>query len=175
MPNEIRQPPTRRRLLILRHAKSDWQASYGTDHDRPLNKRGCDDAPRMGRLIAGACAPDLVITSSAVRAQETVRRAAEAGRWTAKVEVERAFYGSDPTTVLARLRTVDDRLATVLIAGHEPTWSDMIATLTGARVQVPTAAAACIEIYLATWSDLRPGTGCLRWLVTPKILRRGAT
>lgn len=126
----------------------------------------------MGRFIAAQDMPDLVITSSAVRARDTVRLAGEAGGWTAPVEIEPAFYGSDPATVLARLRTVDDAVADVLVAGHQPTWSDLVATLTRARVHVPTAAAACIELDFATWADLRAERGILRWLVTPKVVRR---
>ena len=38
-------------LLILRHAKSSWKHPELTDHDRPLNKRGKRDAPRMGEIL----------------------------------------------------------------------------------------------------------------------------
>ena len=41
----------RRRLLVLRHAKSSWDDESLPDHDRPLNRRGERDAPRMGRLL----------------------------------------------------------------------------------------------------------------------------
>jgi len=38
-------------LLILRHAKSSWKHPELTDHDRPLNKLGKRDAPRMGKIL----------------------------------------------------------------------------------------------------------------------------
>ena len=38
-------------LLVLRHAKSSWKHPELDDHDRPLNKRGKRDAPRMGELL----------------------------------------------------------------------------------------------------------------------------
>lgn len=168
--------PHSRKLLILRHAKSDWNAEPGgRDHDRPLNARGRRDAPLMGRFLAGACPPDLVITSSATRAHDTVLRAAEAGAWDAPIEIEPAFYESDPGTIFDRLRTVDDGVGTVLIAGHQPTWSDLVSLLTGASARMPTAAIACIELRAHAWRALGPHSGSLRWLVTPKILQRGSS
>ena len=57
-------------VLIRRHAKSDWKDPDLTDHDRPLNKRGKDDAPRMGRLLKREhLVPDTIISSTAIRAR----------------------------------------------------------------------------------------------------------
>ena len=59
-------------LLILRHAKSSWKFPDLSDHDRPLNRRGKQDAPRMGRLLKEkGLVPDLVISSTATRAKDT--------------------------------------------------------------------------------------------------------
>ena len=59
-------------ILLLRHAKSSWKEAGLTDHARPLNKRGLRDAPRMGTLIAEQkIQPDLILSSSAVRAIRT--------------------------------------------------------------------------------------------------------
>ena len=58
-------------LLILRHAKSSWKDSSLTDHDRPLNKRGKQDAPRMGKfLLQQGLTPDRIISSTAKRARK---------------------------------------------------------------------------------------------------------
>ena len=37
-----------RELLLLRHAKSDWESGFLNDFDRPLAKRGRQDAPAVG-------------------------------------------------------------------------------------------------------------------------------
>ncbi|MBK6712098.1 MAG: histidine phosphatase family protein [Chloroflexi bacterium] len=59
-------------LLVLRHAKSSWSNDFLSDHQRPLNDRGKQDAPRMGRLLRDEeLTPDLIITSSAERALST--------------------------------------------------------------------------------------------------------
>src|ERR1700744_5253650 len=59
-----------RRLVLLRHAKSDWPDM--ADHDRPLAKRGRRDAPGVGRWLGGSgYAPAAVVGSTARRARET--------------------------------------------------------------------------------------------------------
>ena len=66
-------------VLILRHAKSSWKDPDLTDHDRPLNKRGKGDAPRMGRLLKSEhLVPDTIISSTAIRAQATAEAVAKA-------------------------------------------------------------------------------------------------
>ena len=58
-------------LLILRHAKSSWNYPELSDYDRPLNRRGKRDAPRMGKhLREHGLIPDRILTSSAKRARK---------------------------------------------------------------------------------------------------------
>ena len=156
-------------LLVMRHAKSDWDE--GTDdHERPLAERGVKAARKMGRFLAAAeLVPELVISSTAVRARMTVELAVEAGKWRCPVECTRAFYGADPAAVLAEIasRTAPPRL---MVVGHEPTWSELVSLLVGGgAVRMATAAVACLELPADRWSAIEPGAGRLVWLVTPKL------
>lgn len=86
-----------RTLLVMRHAKSDWNADYGRDHDRPLNQRGVRSARYMGQLLSEeGKVPDLVITSTAVRARSTAQLANDAGDWDAEIVLDSNLYGSMP-------------------------------------------------------------------------------
>ena len=61
-------------VLILRHAKSSWSKPGLADIDRPLNKRGKRDAPRMGAVLHEQdLVPDLILSSPARRARKTLR------------------------------------------------------------------------------------------------------
>lgn len=160
-----------RRLLILRHAKSDWSGG-GSDHARPLNERGRASADLIGRHLAGIDqVPDRVITSSAVRARTTVERAVAAGGWASPVTTADALYESSPSSVLELVRTLDEGDRCVLIAGHEPTSSAVVSALVGGGcIQMPTGALARVDLDVARWRDVDWGAGALRWLVTPKSL-----
>ncbi len=161
-------------LLLFRHGKSDWGADYEADHERPLAPRGREAAPRMGRLLKRLKqAPDLVVTSSALRARETVELAADAGRWKAPVRVSPELYGASPEDVLGVIRDCDDDVSSLLLAGHEPTWSLLAGGLVGgATLKFPTAAMACIRFSVERWRDVDFGAGELVWFLSPKLLSR---
>jgi phosphohistidine phosphatase len=161
-------------VILLRHAKSDWEADYESDHDRPLNKRGRKAAALMGRYLASlGQLPDLVLSSTALRARETVRRAAEAGDWDCPVELTPELYGASPGSVLELIRGRDDALESLLLTGHEPTWSVLAGILVGgASLRMPTAAMARIDFSVESWGDVEPDKGTLIWQVTPKLLGR---
>ncbi len=159
-------------LYIIRHAKSDWHAPSAGDHERPLNKRGTGNAKLMGRfLTAAGQEPDTVLTSSALRARTTVELMAEAGGWTCPVHVTRELYESHPEAVLRQIRAQSDSHESLLVAGHEPTWSDLVAGLTGGRARMVTAAVARIDFYAERWQEVDFDTGLLVWLIPPKLLQ----
>jgi phosphohistidine phosphatase len=154
----------------MRHAKSDWEASYGSDHDRPLAPRGHRSATLMGRVLAAwGEMPDLVIASTAARARATAEESVRAGAWGCPIVVEPEFYGSGPGTVLA----VTERNATdeerILLIGHEPTWSMLAEQITGGRVEMRTAGIAAIDLLADTWQDLGQARGWLRFVVNPRM------
>ena len=161
-----------KRLYLVRHAKSDWRAPSASDHDRPLAKRGTRAAKLMGRfLTAAGQEPDAVVTSSAMRARSTVELMAAAGDWSCPVRVTRALYLSHPDSVLKEVQAESDEHEDLLIAGHEPTWSDLVELLTGGRLKMVTAAVARIDFDVERWADVETGHGVLVWLVPPKLLQ----
>jgi len=162
-----------RHLLLLRHAKSDWQSPFTRDHDRPLSARGRRDAAAVGRFLQDPRRqPDHVVTSSALRAHDTVVRAAREGEWSASIEVDSRRYASHAEAVVARARETGDEVRTLLLAGHEPVWSDLVSLLAGGGShRMPTAAIACLRLHTDRWAALAPGGATLLWLVPPKILR----
>ena len=163
-------------ILLLRHGKSDWEAEYGDDHERPLATRGQKGARKMGRFLTTArTVPDRALTSSAVRARETLATAAEAGGWTGPARVTDALYGASPGDVLREIQAEPDDADTVVVVGHEPTWSGLVSLLIGGgRVEMKTAAVARIDVEVETWADVREGRGALAFLLPPGALRPNA-
>lgn len=160
-------------LILFRHGKSDWHTDYGADHDRPLAKRGRNAAARMGAMLARIeQVPERVLTSSAVRARETIELAAEAGGWNCPVKIVPEFYGSSPATVVARVREEDDAVSSLLLAGHEPTWSSLATELTGGGfLRFPTAAMVRIDLDIDSWSRLDADKGTLVWFLIPRLVK----
>lgn len=138
----------------MRHAKSDWSADYGRDHERPLNERGVRSARLMGRLLAAeGQVPQLIVTSTAVRARSTASLANEAGEWGAEVIVEPGLYGSGPDAAVQVAASAPD-IDRLMLVGHQPTWSILVSILTGSSVDMRTATTAVIEFDIPEWSEV---------------------
>ena len=161
-------------LLLLRHGKSDWDVDYGGDHERPLAARGRSSAKLIGRFLEQVnSTPDLVVTSSAVRALETARRAAEAGAWKHRLLATEALYGASPLEVVDLIAQQTPDVGRLMLVGHNPTWEETASLLIGGGlIRLPTAAVACLRLSVSTWSDVAPGSAVLSWLLTPKLLKK---
>ncbi len=159
-------------VIFFRHGKSDWDAEYGEDHDRPLAKRGKKAARKMGRYLARVDElPELIISSTALRARKTLKLAAKAGDWDAEIRETRALYEATPSSILNVVRALPEEVSRVMLVGHEPVWSASISLLSGARaVDFPTAAMASIQFDAGQWMAVEPGSGRLQWLVVPRSL-----
>lgn len=160
-------------ILFLRHGKSDWDADFSTDHERPLNKRGRNAAATMGRFLAGCgTLPDRIITSTAVRAKTTIEIAKEAGGWDAPTRETKSLYLASPSDLLVQIRAEADTANTLLLVGHQPTWGSTVSRLVGGgAVRYPTAALARVDLDVRRWQDVETGYGELIWLIPPKALR----
>ena len=142
-------------MLLLRHAKSSWKDAGQTDHARPLNKRGIRDAPRMGRLIAEqSLTPDLIVSSSAVRAVLTARAVSKAIDGLAPLVEEDELYLASPGTYIDTARYLEEGFQRILLVGHNPGISELLHTLTGHDTAMPTAALAQIELPIDQWKQL---------------------
>lgn len=151
----------------MRHAKSDWDADYGSDHERPLNKRGVRSARVIGRLLASqGLTPDLVISSTAVRARSTAQLAAEAGNWASEIVLESLLYGAGTATVVG-VAAAAPPVETLMLVGHQPTWSMVVSVLTGERAEMKTADVAVVDFDFDDWGNIAPSAGKLETVYQP--------
>ena len=155
-------------LLVMRHAKSDWNADYGSDHDRPLNSRGVRSARVMGEVLASrGLVPDLVISSTAVRARTTAELAIEAGEWVCELRLEPDLYGSGPDRAVAIAAAVSNA-GTLMLVGHQPTWSQLVASLSGVGADMRTATVAVLEVPGPGWKGIARSGGALVEVIQPR-------
>ena len=173
------------RLLLLRHAKSDWSDAENTDdHDRPLSPRGREAAPRMGAYIQShGYGPALVLSSSARRTKETVKLLLPQFVQRPDLRYTRALYLAEWPSLLEEVRKVPSPSSPLLIVGHNPGMQQFALALSlqpqsaaeKARAQLlaqkfPTAALAVFDFEGADWSHVKPGAGRLADFMRPKDL-----
>lgn len=149
-------PERQLRLIVMRHAKSDWDSNAPTDHARPLNRRGRRDAPRVAQCLKDRnWIPDLVLSSDAQRTSETWERMGEVLGDHLPVEFLPSLYHAGHEEISEALCTVDtDRVGCVLVLGHNPGWQSAVSWLSGASVHMTTANAALLQCTRADWPSV---------------------
>src|SRR5579875_1216524 len=147
-----------RRLMLLRHAKSDWPDGV-PDHDRPLARRGRRDAPAIGRWLRDrGYLPDAVVCSTAPRARPSVT-------------FQPLAYAASAAGLLQLARELPGRYRAALLVGHNPGLEELAAALAGQLPggRLPTAAVAVLE-FGGDWQELAAGQARLAGFAVPADL-----
>jgi phosphohistidine phosphatase len=141
------------RWMLLRHAKSDWSNANQSDFDRPLNARGKKAAPQLGLLmLEHGYLPDTILSSTAVRAQETMQGLLAAwdpsvssqhnqhpSRPTLAIQSTESLYLASPTTILLSAQLNQEKSQSMLVIGHNPGMEMLASQLAGSSITMKTA------------------------------------
>ena len=168
----------KRRLLLLRHAKSSWNEPDLPDRERPLAPRGRRAAAALGARLALRRVPiDRVLCSPARRTRETL--ALLALDPTIPVSFAEGLYLASARTLLTRLRRLSPRVRSVLVIGHDP-GLDHLARVLAERGRAnelkrlsqgfKTGALAELRVPEEGWRGLQSGSAYLERFTLPKDL-----
>lgn len=162
-------------LILIRHAKSDWDDPRLTDHQRPLNPRGRAAAPLIGAWLADhAPHPQQALISSAQRTRETWELASAALPPVAEVTHLDALYHAAPAVMLKVLRAASAPV--VAMVGHNPGIAEFARVLLQDAPdhpdfdRYPTAAVLVARFDIPAWADLQHGTGQALSFITPRSI-----
>ena len=151
-------------LILMRHAKSSWKVAGQRDHERPLNKRGQEDAPAMARRIIDAgWAPQLVLVSDAARTEETWAWMRDAFEHDVPFRLVSRLYHAGPGDMITSIEEAVTDEETVLLLAHNPGLEDAILDWTGEAVTMRTSNAVLLS-HTLPWkqalgrADWRLGT-----------------
>jgi phosphohistidine phosphatase len=158
----------------MRHAKSSWSEPL-PDRERPLNRRGKRAARRIGRVLAEKkIRPGMILSSPARRARSTAKRVRKAleKRKRPPLRLLPELYGETAAEIVATIRSLDDRLDSVLIIGHNPELSEAAVLLSGERRfdWLPTTAVLGLEFDAEHWRELSEGKGKVILELRPREL-----
>lgn len=167
-------------LLLLRHAKSSWDAPDLDDFDRPLSTRGLNAAPLMGKAIAArGWLPQMALVSPSVRTRETWRIVAAQSPRFVEPTFRDTLYEASAGQLLAEVRHAPEEITSLLLLGHNPGMQDFATLISGEgsdetamqqlRKKFPTAGLARLE-FDGRWDELRAGAARLSHFLRPKDL-----
>lgn len=159
------------RLILTRHAKSDWSHPGLSDHQRPLNKRGRASAKAIGDwLRKNDYLPDQILSSSSTRTHETFDRLC----LDAPAAFLDALYHAGAVTMLAELRQAKEQ--TVLMLGHNPGIGEfaerLVQTLPSHSrfLDYPTCATLVADFDIDSWADVDFGQARTLAFIIPREL-----
>lgn len=152
-------------LFIVRHAKANWMEEGGEDRLRTLNAEGIADATKMGKLLAEEnLIPDLILSSTATRAEETVKLIAKGLKFNeSNIEYKNALYNASAETIILVLQSIETEANKVMFVAHNPGVSNFLSLITdGSSVNMGTCDVAIVELDIDEWKQCcLPGKGFL--------------
>lgn len=158
-------------LFLLRHAKSSWNEPNLPDFDRPLNARGLKGAELIGTFLKKKKVSfDLVLSSPAVRARETIEIVLKTAKLPVEVRYDQRIYDASPPALIEVITQIEEDKKKVLLVGHNPGVEKLLEMLTGGIAHVATGTFAKIDLKAAKWTKVLESPGNLDWLVKPKEL-----
>lgn len=160
-------------LTLIRHAKSDWNNDL-SDFDRPLNQRGLNDAPIVGKYLStNIPKPDLIISSPAVRADSTAKIIAKELNYPGeKIVSQDELYLCSISEYIEILIEQHIKVNHIIIVSHNPGTTGFANILTNSNINnVPTCGIVHIKLDIVKWEEIEPGLGKLLMFTYPKQIK----
>ena len=160
-----------RTLYLMRHAKSSWDFEELSDHDRPLNKRGRTDAPRMGKALATRDIElNLILSSSAVRALTTATLVAKELNYPIdNIAIDENIYRAGKTELLDILAEVPYKNQHLMLVGHNYALTELANLLSPEPIpNIPTAGIVCLKFSSESWASISKENATLLFFDYPK-------
>jgi phosphohistidine phosphatase len=168
-----------RRLMLLRHAKTERAEPGQRDRDRKLLKRGRADAPALGAYMSHHdLIPDLALVSPATRARETWDLVVEAFNKSPRQQTDDRIYNASQHKLL-QLVAEQRKASKLLIVGHNPSLHEFALQLIASgdveareqlREKLPTSGLVVMDLPIDDWAELRPHSARLERFVTPRLI-----
>ena len=159
-------------LILFRHSESGWESRNVDDHERHLTDKGIEVAKKMGIYLSNIKAvPNLIISSTALRAKSTSELAKEEGRWNSDFKLEPGIYGGNLSFLIKLAQSQDNHIDSICFTGHEPYFSSFISKVTNQKhTHFPTASIAKINFMVSDWRNIDFCNAELDWLIKPQDL-----
>ena len=144
-------------IYFIRHSKAEDKVPGQSDFDRDLATKGNQDAQLMGKKQKmQGIQPDLILSSSALRALNTAKVFADALEYQhEKIRTDDKLYEANADQILECIYELDNNHSTILVFGHNPAISEVAIELSHEKADIlPTTGIACFEFDVNNWEDI---------------------
>lgn len=162
-----------KRLIIVRHGKSSWGNLELSDHDRFLLPVGINRTQKIAKFLSQkGVIPDLIISSSAVRAVSTAQLiASEIGYDSDKIICNKGLYLADEDEIYDELFAIDNDIDSVMVFGHNPGFTYLANYFVNPQIEnLPTSGVVCVDFNTDKWERIPKSQFKVQFVVTPKMI-----
>ena len=149
-------------LFLIRHSKSSWKDPFLDDFDRPLNKRGKQDAPFMAKkLLENGVSLDLIISSTALRARKTTQKFAKILQLKeSQVFWKKKVYEARESDLLEIIKRVDKKYSSIALVGHNPEFTNFSNLVCNHYIyNIPTTGIVQVQFEFDSWAKVKEKSG----------------
>ncbi len=161
-------------VYIVRHAKSSWEDMTLSDHDRPLLPVGVKRTKKIAEFLKKkAICPDVILSSSAVRALETAKIIAGVLEIPVQnIKIEERLYHASEETILAELSALSDKIESAMVFGHNPTLTWFVSGYIKSGIDnLPTSGVVGIRFKTGHWKDIANARSKISLIIFPRMLK----
>ncbi len=157
-------------IYFIRHAKAGWSIPDSSDFERSISKKGKRDINTMGSYLAlRGVKPELILSSCALRAQQTTDLLAEKIAFEGEKYYLHELYLTSVEAIKEIISIQDDLLNTMFIVGHNPQLHELANSLMDEHIsKFPSLGIIAINFDIDTWSDLENVKGEIDFFIFPK-------
>lgn len=163
--------PSKKKLYVVRHAKSSWDYENISDIDRPLKLRGIRNAYEMARrLKIERNIPNTFISSPANRALHTAGIFINVFESSYEnLRVDERLYGNGVDAILELIYSQPSNINKLAIFGHNPDFSLVARNFAKKPIfELPTCGMAILTFDCKNWSEIGKGNLITEFFDFPK-------
>ncbi len=160
-------------LIFIRHSKSSWKNANLSDHERPLNKRGNNDARLISDFLSNIInTVDILHCSSSERTRET------ADYFIKKINFSNCIYDDDlyhisSDNLLKIIRDYNNDIDSLMMIAHNPGLTNFVNLMTDLELwNLPTTGMVAINFNVDSWEMIDKTNGNVFCKKFPKELKK---
>ena len=162
-----------KKLYFIRHAKANNFYVGESDFERSVSKKGYKDIKTIGSYLKlRGISPDIVLSSCALRAQESAIKLTEVLEYKGQVAYLQQLYMTSTQEVIDIIEVQDDNAEDIFIIGHHPYLTELVNTLSNEHIsKIPSMGVVCITFDENHWKDVVKSKGDMEFFIFPKQFR----
>lgn len=161
-----------KKLYLVRHAKSSWDDITLEDFDRPLNKRGENDAPFMGKVLnKKSIIADIIISSPSKRTKQTLQLINEQFPFPLKIIYDEDIYETTLAGLESVIQHIDNKYENIFLFGHNPSLNSFVEKYINMDENIPTCGVVGIQFDCKSWKEISPNNAKKLFFEYPKLYK----